>query len=117
MIPFDSNITCSYCRLNIFNRFLTCKSCILHGDKGEEDTYDICMAMGRSCACISALKWVEQWDWTVLVDNYELWHGVVVQFDGFFDTMRSPQVLDVARKRYGKKPIAEVCQEQLRRRP
>ncbi|KAL5321681.1 hypothetical protein ACEPPN_009641 [Leptodophora sp. 'Broadleaf-Isolate-01'] len=120
MVPFDSNITCSYCRLNIFNRFLTCKSCILYGDKGEEDTYDICMdcyAMGRSCACISALNWVEQWDWSVLVDNYELWRGVVVQFDGFFDTMRSPQVLDVARKRYGKKPIAEVCQEQLRRRP
>ncbi|KAG4437033.1 hypothetical protein IFR05_007494 [Cadophora sp. M221] len=120
MVPFDSNVTCSYCRLNIFNRFLTCKSCILYGDKGEEDTYDICMdcyAMGRSCACISALNWVEQWDWSVLVDNYELWRGVVVQFDGFFDTMRSPQVLDVARKRYGKKPIAEVCQEQLRRRP
>lgn len=120
MVPFDSNVTCSYCRLNIFNRFLTCKSCILYGDKGEEDTYDICMdcyAMGRSCACISALSWVEQWDWNVLVDNYEIWRCVVVQFDGYFDTMRSPQVLDVARKRYGKKPIAEVCQEQLRRRP
>ncbi|CZS88012.1 related to c-module-binding factor [Rhynchosporium graminicola] len=120
MVPFDSNITCSYCRLNIFNRFLTCKSCILYGTNGEEDTYDICMdcyAMGRSCACISALSWVEQWDWNVLVENYELWRGVVVQFDGFFDTMRSPQVLDVARKRYGRKPIAEVCQEQLRRRP
>ncbi|KAG4428123.1 hypothetical protein IFR05_016393 [Cadophora sp. M221] len=120
MVPFDSNITCSYCRQNIFNRFLTCKSCILYEDKGEEDTYDICMdcyAMGRSCACISALNWVEQWDWTVLVDNYKLWRGVVVQFDEFFDTMRSAQVLDVARKRYGKKPIAEVCQEQLRRRP
>ncbi|PBP20127.1 AT hook domain-containing protein, partial [Diplocarpon rosae] len=120
MVPFDSNVTCSYCRLNIFNRFLTCKSCILYGDNGEEDTYDICMdcyAMGRSCACISALNWVEQWDWQVLANNYELWRGVVVKFDGSFDTMRSPQVLDVARKRYGKKPIAEVCQEQLRRRP
>ncbi|KAK2625790.1 hypothetical protein QTJ16_005102 [Diplocarpon rosae] len=120
MVPFDSNVTCSYCRLNIFNRFLTCKSCILYGDNGEEDTYDICMdcyAMGRSCACISALNWVEQWDWQILVNNYELWRSVVVKFDGYFDTMRSPQVLDVARKRYGKKPIAEVCQEQLRRRP
>ncbi|KAI9055823.1 hypothetical protein LZ554_000763 [Drepanopeziza brunnea f. sp. 'monogermtubi'] len=120
MVPFDSNVTCSYCRLNIFNRFLTCKSCILYGLKGEEDTYDICMdcyAMGRSCACISSLSWVEQWDWNVLVDNYELWRGVVVQFDGFFDTMRSPQVLEIARRRYGKKPIAEVCQEQLIRRP
>ncbi|CAL3972783.1 unnamed protein product [Diplocarpon coronariae] len=120
MVPFDSNVTCSYCRLNIFNRFLTCKSCILYGENGEEDNYDICMdcyAMGRSCACISALTWVEQWDWQVLVKNYELWRAVVVQFDGFFDIMRSPQALDVARKRYGRKPIAEVCQEQLRRRP
>ncbi|KOS22805.1 hypothetical protein ESCO_003721 [Escovopsis weberi] len=26
-IPFDSCVTCSYCRSNIFNRFLTCKHC------------------------------------------------------------------------------------------
>lgn len=120
MLPYDSFITCSYCRCNIFNRFLTCKSCVLYGPKGEEDTYDICMdcyAMGRSCACISALDWAEQWDWNILVGNYEAWRGVVVQFDGFFDTMRSQQVLETARKRYGKKPITEVCQEQLKRRP
>lgn len=119
-LPFDSNVTCSYCRGNIFNRFLTCKSCILYGSDGEEDTYDVCMdcyAMGRSCACISNLKWVEQWEWKTLVDNYERWRGIVVQADGFFDTYRSPQPLDVARKRYGKKPIAEVCQEQLKIRP
>jgi hypothetical protein len=119
-LPFDSNVTCSYCRCNIFNRFLTCKSCILTSPSGEEDTYDICMdcyAMGRSCACISNLNWVEQWDWSTLMQNYEQWRNVVVQFDGFFDIMRSPQPLDVARKRYGRKPVAEVCQEQLKIRP
>jgi hypothetical protein len=119
-LPYDSNVTCSYCRCNIFNRFLTCKSCIQHGPNGEEDTYDVCMdcyAMGRSCACISNLSWVEQWDWSTLVQNYEQWRNIVVQFDGYFDTMRSPQPLDIARKRSGKKPIAEVCQEQLKLRP
>lgn len=120
LLPFDSNVTCSYCRCNIFNRFLTCKSCILYGENGEEDTYDICMdcyAMGRSCACISNLNWVEQWEWSTLVGNYEKWRQIVVQADGFFDAKRSPQTIDIARKRYGKKPIAEVCQEQLRVRP
>lgn len=120
MLPYDSNVTCSYCRCNIFNRFLTCKSCILHGENGEEDTYDICMdcyAMGRSCACISNLNWVEQWEWLTLVGNYEKWRQIVVQSDGFFDAKRSPQTIDIARKRYGKKPIAEVCQEQLKSRP
>ena len=120
MLPYDSNVTCSYCRCNIFNRFLTCKVCIQYGLNGEEDTYDVCMdcyAMGRSCACISNLSWVEQWDWSTLVANYEQWRNVVVQFDGYFDTMRSPQPLDIARKRSGKKPIAEVCQEQLKLRP
>jgi hypothetical protein len=122
-IPYDSFITCSYCRGNIFNRFLTCKSCIQNGEvNGEavEDTYDVCMdcyAMGRSCACISNLAWVEQWDWSTLVQNYEQWRNLVVQFDGYFDAMRSPQPLDLARKRYGRKPIAEVCQEQLKLRP
>jgi hypothetical protein len=120
MLPYDSNVTCSYCRCNIFNRFLTCKACILEGDNGVEDTYDICMdcyAMGRSCACISNLSWVEQWDWSTLVQNYETWRNIVVQSDGFFDARRSPQTIDIARKRYGKKPIAEVCQEQLKIRP
>lgn len=120
MLPYDSNVTCSYCRCNIFNRFLTCKSCILYGEDGAEDTYDICMdcyAMGRSCACISNLSWVEQWEWSTLIGNYERWRNIVVQSDGFFDAKRSPQTIDIARKRYGKKPIAEVCQEQLRARP
>ncbi|TVY15226.1 hypothetical protein LARI1_G005440 [Lachnellula arida] len=119
-LEFDSNVTCSYCRCNIFNRFLTCKSCIEHGPNGEEDTYDICMdcyAMGRSCACISGLNWVEQWQWPVLLENYEKWRDVVVHSDGHFDIQRSPQPIQVARKRYGKKPIAEVCQEQLKIRP
>ncbi|CAG8979365.1 hypothetical protein HYALB_00002491 [Hymenoscyphus albidus] len=120
MLPYDSNVTCSYCRCNIFNRFLTCKSCIEYGPNGEEDTYDICMdcyAMGRSCACISNLTWVKQWNWDQLVQNYEKWRNIVVQADGFFDVQRSPQPLDTARKRYGRKPIAEVCQEQLAARP
>jgi hypothetical protein len=119
-LEYDSNVTCSYCRCNIFNRFLTCKSCIEYGPKGEEDTYDICMdcyAMGRSCACISNLTWVEQWNWSDLLSNYERWRNIVVQSDGFFDVQRSPQPIEIARKRYGKKPIAEVCQEQLKIRP
>jgi hypothetical protein len=120
MLPYDSNVTCSYCRCNIFNRFLTCRACVLHGEDGGEETYDICMdcyAMGRSCACMSNLSWVEQWDWSTLTGNYEKWRNVVVQSDGFFDSKRSPQTIDIARKRYGKKPIAEVCQEQLKVRP
>ncbi|QUC23197.1 uncharacterized protein UV8b_07438 [Ustilaginoidea virens] len=51
LIPFDSCITCSYCRSNIFNRFLTCKNCVRTLVDGEDDAYDICMecyAMGRS---------------------------------------------------------------------
>lgn len=119
-LPYDSNVTCSYCRCNIFNRFLTCVSCIERGDNGVEDTYDICMecyAMGRSCACISKLKWVEQWPESELTQNYEKWRNVVVQYDNYFDLETSPQPLEIARKRYGKKPVAEICQEQLAIRP
>ena len=119
-LQYDSNVTCSYCRCNIFNRFLTCKTCIETGPNGEEDTYDICMecyAMGRSCGCISNLKWVEQWEWSALTGKYEEWRNVIVQCDGFFDVQKSPQPLDVARKRYGRKPVAHICQEQLKIRP
>ncbi|KAI0392551.1 hypothetical protein F5Y17DRAFT_356053 [Xylariaceae sp. FL0594] len=119
-IPFDSNITCSYCRSNIFNRFLTCKCCVRHLINGDEDTYDICMecyAMGRSCVCISGLQWCEQWKWAELVDKYETWRAMVIQQDGFVDINYSPQPLELARKIVHKKSVAQICQEQLRRRP
>ncbi|KAJ8105873.1 hypothetical protein ONZ43_g7251 [Nemania bipapillata] len=86
-IPFDSNITCSYCRSNIFNRFLTC------------------------------LQWCEQWQWSELVEKHETWRAMIIEQDGFVDINLSPQPLELARKISGKKSVAQICQEQLRRRP
>ncbi|KAL2891997.1 AT hook domain-containing protein [Ceratocystis lukuohia] len=119
-IEFDSNITCSYCRANIFNRFLTCKNCIRILEDGDEDTYDICMecyAMGRSCFCISNLQWCEQWKWDDLVANYEKWRAMVIRNDGFVDLERSPLPLELVSKRKKKKTLAQVCQEGLTCRP
>lgn len=116
LLPFDSNVTCSYCRCNIFNRFLTCNSC----NTGPDDTYDICMdcyAMGRSCSCISNLNWVEQWEWPTLVGNYEKWRQTLIQSDGYFDSQKSPQPLEIVKERYVRKPVAQICQEQLKIRP
>lgn len=119
-VPFDSNITCSYCRANIFNRFLTCKHCVRKLVDGDDDTYDVCMecyAMGRSCACVSGLHWCEQWPWEELVGNYELWRALVIANDGFVDAFATPSALLVARQRAGRKSVAQICQEQLRLRP
>ncbi|KAI1206136.1 uncharacterized protein F4807DRAFT_238700 [Annulohypoxylon truncatum] len=119
-IPFDSNITCSYCRSNIFNRFLTCKCCVRTLINGDEDTYDICMecyAMGRSCVCISGLQWCEQWKWSDLIEKHETWRAMVIQQDGYVDINLSPQPIEIARKKTGKKSVAQIAQEQLRRRP
>ncbi|KAK4060700.1 hypothetical protein Trihar35433_10108 [Trichoderma harzianum] len=119
-LPFDSCVTCSYCRSNIFNRFLTCKHCIRPLINGEEDAYDVCMecyAMGRSCACLSGLQWCEQWSWSELTDNYEAWKATVIAIDGYVDLESSPHPLEVARQKAGKKSLAQICQEALRRRP
>ncbi|KAM5509573.1 AT hook domain-containing protein [Fusarium oxysporum f. sp. phaseoli] len=119
-IEFDSCITCSYCRSNIFNRFLTCKHCTRTLINGDEDTYDVCMecyAMGRSCACLSGLQWCEQWSWADLVSNYEDWRSMIIKNDGFVDFETSPQPVEIARQRSGKKSLAQICQEALRRRP
>ncbi|KAI0385554.1 hypothetical protein F5Y04DRAFT_246137 [Hypomontagnella monticulosa] len=119
-VPFDSNITCSYCRSNIFNRFLTCKCCVRTLINGDEDTYDICMecyAMGRSCVCISGLQWCEQWKWPDLIEKYETWRAMVMRQDGFIDVDLSPQPIELARKKFGKKSVAQICQDELRRRP
>ena len=123
-LPFDSNVTCAYCRGNVFNRFLTCPSCkdmLGHsvGD-GEGDPYDVCMdcyAMGRSCACISGLKWVEQFRWKELAAKYETWRKLVIALDGGRITDKTPLTLVEERKKLAKKTLAEVCREQLKRRP
>ncbi|OAA37159.1 JmjC domain-containing protein [Beauveria brongniartii RCEF 3172] len=119
-VPFDSCITCSYCRSNIFNRFLTCRHCVRTLVNGDEDTYDICMecyAMGRSCVCLSGLQWCEQWSWSELVNNHEIWRKMVISNDGFIDANISPQPLEVAKQLSGKRSVAQICQEELRRRP
>ncbi|KAL2833646.1 hypothetical protein BJY01DRAFT_224955 [Aspergillus pseudoustus] len=113
-IPFDSNITCSYCRGNIFNRFLTCPSCAT----GSEDAYDICMecySMGRSCACISKLKWVEQFRWNDLAEKHEIWRLQLLKINSAlgerFRAFRE-ELAEMSRK-----SLAQVCQEELKRRP
>lgn len=122
-IPYDSNVTCAYCRGNIFNRFLTCGNCkdLLghHTNEGEGDPYDVCMdcyAMGRSCACVSGLKWVEQFRWKELTSKYEVWRKIILELDGGQHD-KTPLPLLEERRRLSKKTLAEVCKDQLKRRP
>ena len=118
-VPYDSNITCSYCRCNIFNRFLTCKHCVVPLENGEQDTYDICIdcyAMGRSCKCLSKLTWVEQFPWKDLLEKYDIWRNQITKLSGS-SGQNPPLSLMEERQRLGKKTLAEVCQEQLKLRP
>ena len=118
-LPFDSFVTCSYCRCNIFNRFLTCTSCVIPLDDEEEDTYDICMecyTMGRSCHCVSKFKWVEQFKWQDLIEKHDLWRHQIISFEGGLND-KSPQPLHIERKKLDKKTLAQVCQEQIKIRP
>jgi hypothetical protein len=117
--PYDSNVTCSYCRCNIFNRFLTCKACKHAFSKDIEEPYDVCMdcyAMGRSCACQSGYSWVEQWKWKDLIHKYEEWRAQIIDIDGQM-TEKTPLPLQEERRYWGKKTLAQVCQEQLKVRP
>ncbi|KAL2819942.1 hypothetical protein BDW59DRAFT_119432 [Aspergillus cavernicola] len=113
-IPFDSNITCSYCRGNIFNRFLTCPSC----PTSPDDTYDICIecyTLGRSCACISKLKWAEQFRSSELLEKHETWRQQLLKFRPSFGDRYRP--FRVERSDMGRKSLAHVSQEELKRRP
>lgn len=122
-LPFDSNVTCAYCRGNIFNRFLSCGSCkdmLGHTDDAEGDPYDVCMecyTMGRSCWCISGLKWVEQFRWKELASKYENWRKLIISLEGGQITDKSPLPLIEERRRLPKRTLAEVCKDQLKRRP
>ncbi|PYI20916.1 hypothetical protein BO99DRAFT_356935 [Aspergillus violaceofuscus CBS 115571] len=117
-IPYDSNITCSYCRGNIFNRFLTCPNCVTPSISDEDDAYDICMecyAMGRSCLCISALKWVEQFDWHELEAKHEAWRQQLLKAKSDLEQTYLPLITQ--RERLNKWTLAEICQIELSRRP
>ena len=120
LVPFEGFITCSYCRCNIFNRFLTCSSCVVRIAEGEEDTYDVCMecyAMGRSCACISKLKWVEQFPWTELIQKHDQWRQQILGYEGKV-TEKSPMSLKTELQRLDDTPtLAQICQVELKRRP
>lgn len=119
---FESNVTCSFCRCNIFNRFLTCPGCADMKHRGEElGPYDVCMdcyVMGRSCGCISKLQWVEQFSYKQLTDRYDSWRRLLLSSakDGKSLKEEYPTFV-AARGRAAKKSIAEICQEQLDRRP
>ena len=118
-IPFDGNITCSYCRCNIFNRFLTCKNCVVELEDGSEDTYDVCMecyVMGRSCLHLSRLQWCEQFPWKDLVQKHEIWRNQIIQVGGE-DASRLPLPLEEAIWSSSIKSLAQICQEQLKARP
>lgn len=118
-IPFDGNVTCAYCRCNIFNRFLTCKSCKNLYSQEIEEPYDVCMdcyCMGRSCACQSGYTWVEQFKWKDLLQRYEGWRAQIVDLDGCI-TEKTPLPLQEERRYLSKKTLAQVCQEQLKTRP
>jgi hypothetical protein len=119
MLPFDSNVTCAYCRGNIFNRFLSCKTCMDMLNTGVDEPYDVCMdcfAMGRCCGCQSKYKWVEQWRWKDLTARYEEWRKQIIDIDGGM-TGKTPLSLDEERQLYPKKTLAQVCQQQLKLRP
>ncbi|KAJ5501660.1 hypothetical protein N7453_006477 [Penicillium expansum] len=117
---FQSNVTCSFCRCNIFNRFLTCPGCA-NALGGDEDPYDVCMdcyVMGRSCACVSNLKWMEQFPWKHLTERYETWRRLIISSnENNKDLKVQFPTFIVARGQAGKKSVAEICQEQLLRRP
>ncbi|KAK6351796.1 hypothetical protein TWF718_004941 [Orbilia javanica] len=129
MIPNEYNITCSFCRGNIFNRFLSCKRCPPSMQGLEDDPYDICMecyARGRSCFCVSGLTWVEQHPWVDLLTNHEKFREVIVKIlkekgqegQTSEETAEPPRFPDaLANMSKEKKGLARVCQEALQTRP
>lgn len=120
MIPFEGYVTCSYCRCNIFNRFLTCPSCVEDLPDGDKDTYDVCLdcyAMGRSCACISKLKWAEQWNWNDLVQKHEQWRHQILQYEGQINENSSRSLKHELEKLGKQRTLAQICQTELLKRP
>src|SRR5882762_7312089 len=74
-----------------------------------------CYAMGRSCACISGTKWVEQFRWKELTEKHMLWRQQILKSN--FRLSNHYQSLSAEREKLGKRTLAEICQHELKRRP
>src|SRR5271170_6033193 len=78
-IPQKFNVACSFCRTNIWNRFLTCKQCLQIDLDGDIDSFDICLecfSRGRSCRDITNLEWIQQEKWSELMMLWERCRGI-----------------------------------------
>ncbi|KAK6359533.1 hypothetical protein TWF696_000687 [Orbilia brochopaga] len=123
LIPNEYNVTCSFCRGNIFNRFLSCKRCPPSMEGLEDDPYDVCMdcyARGRSCFCVSGLSWVEQHPWFELLRNHEKFRIRVTAIlkESDQSVIALPQFSEaLANMNRDRKSLARVCQEALQNRP
>jgi hypothetical protein len=115
-IPQQYNVQCSFCRTNIWNRFLTCKDCIQVDTEGDIDSFDICLecfSRGRSCRDVTGLKWVQQEKWSSLMNLWERCRGIY-QFLGGEDIY---DFHTETTRTLGRKTLAGVCFEELLRRP
>jgi hypothetical protein len=115
-IPQHFNVTCSFCRTNIWNRFLTCKACLQIDSYGELDSYDICLecfSRGRSCRDITNLEWVQQEKWSELMILWERCRGIYQILGGEdIDDFNTETTVSL-----GRKTLAGLCVEELLRRP
>jgi hypothetical protein len=115
-ITQEFNVVCSFCRTNIWNRFLTCKQCLQIDKDGDIDSYDICLecfSRGRSCRDITDLEWVQQEKWSDLMNLWERCRGIYQFLGGEdIDDFHTETTVNL-----GRKTLAGVCMEELRRRP
>ncbi|KAK9451255.1 putative JmjC domain protein [Limtongia smithiae] len=115
-------VTCSYCRADIFNRFLTCSDCKLEED-GYENCFDVCLdcyARGRSCRCNGqSMKFVEQLDWEELQTEYDTIRNAIIKFRGGDPSsdVDLPQKFAEEVALLDRKTTADVCCFLLAQRP
>ncbi|KAK9325196.1 hypothetical protein V1517DRAFT_203012 [Lipomyces orientalis] len=110
-------VICSYCKADIFNRFLSCSDCKIDR-QGWWDCFDICLdcyARGRSCLCADGtMKFVEQTLWSELMEDYERFRRLISECTGVQD-VTAPFDQEVAK--LGRKSTAMVCSKLLSMRP
>ncbi|KAI5287729.1 hypothetical protein KEM54_005788 [Ascosphaera aggregata] len=90
-------------------------------DDGSDSTYDICLecyALGRSCFCMSKLTWCEQFHWSDLMRKHEDWRRQIYTFSkSRQSTGAELPTFQAIRDQQTRKTLAEICQEELKRRP
>ena len=100
-------VSCAFCKVRIFNRYLTCNRCTEMFTGSEASVLNVCMhcyAYGAGCHCVGGMEWRQLRPWQDLMNFSSLCERVLIEKS----TAQDGLLLESVLKEQG---LARRCEE------